>query len=891
MRHFWALLAYVTAVVVAASSCAAGNGHRTSGFASGNGGTAGATGGSGTSTGGANASGGAANGGSSGAFMVPDAGPGMCPAYKSCAQAGYNCGQAPDGCGNLQNCGTCSDPTETCGGGGTQNVCGKPPCIPATCMSLGYDCGMASDGCNGTLDCGGADGGPDCPMGQVCGGNGKPNQCSPGVCVPQTCQQQGFNCGMQGDTCGNAIDCGTCPMNQVCGGGTNPKSGVCGTVCTPKTCAQQGYDCGAATDGCGGIINCGTCTGNQTCGGGGPNKCGVQGGTCTNLCLQQQTCPMMGQTTSISGTVYAPNGVDPLPNTLVYVPNAPLQTWTDGVSSPHCSCSADVSGSPLVSAVTDYKGNFTIGNMPVGMNIPLVIQNGRWRRLYTIPNVAACTNTPIPTSGPQQLRMPQVQAEFTKFDNIPLMTFVTGSVDSLECVLRKIGIADSQFSDPAAQGGKGRVRFYLGDSLGLKGSYPFSGGGATYSANTPDESQLWGAQTEMNSYDLAFFPCKGAEWDRTSAAQQTIINYANAGGRVFATHFSYVWLFNDAPFSMTAQWNVNQPGNFTSYPETAYIVTSFPKGNILAQWLQYISASTVFGQMPIDSMKRDFDAVNMPAGQLWIYLIDPNYPTFTNPGVPMHYTFDTPVGVPPAQQCGKVLYNDYHVENAESAGLTFPSECNTLPAFTPQEKLLEYLIFDLGGCVEPATCPPQTCTSQNIQCGPAPDGCGNIIMCGSCPSGETCIAGKCAAGCTPQSCSQQGFVCGMQGDGCGNVQDCGTCPSGTCGGGGQPGKCGSGTCTPKSCAQQKYACGSVGDGCGNIINCGTCPQGEICGGMTPGQCYTAPCTPKTCVELGYNCGEALDGCGNIINCGTCVAPQTCGGGIPPMANVCGGGAN
>jgi hypothetical protein len=773
-------------------------------------------------------------------------------------------------------------------------------------MALGYNCGMASDGCNTTLNCGSTDGGPDCPMGQMCGANNMPNQCGPGICTPKTCQQLGFNCGMQGDGCGNAINCGMCPTNQVCAGGANPKNGVCGTVCTPKSCADQGFNCGAATDGCGGIINCGTCTGNQTCGAGGPNQCGVAGGGCTGLCLQQQTCPTMDggppATTSISGTVYAPNGTDPLPNTLVYVPNAPLKMFTDGVSPPHCDCTADVSGSPLVSAVTDYKGTFTISNMPVGMNIPLVIQNGRWRRLYTIPNVAACMNSAIPTSGAQQLRMPRTEGEFTTFDNIPRIAFVTGAVDTLECVLRKIGIADSQFSNPS---GNGRVKMYMADPASAGGQ------GAPFNNKTPDETTLWGSQAAINQYDLVFFACQGAEFDKTAAAQQTVINYANAGGRVFTTHFGYVWLFNDTPFSTTANWNVAQPAFFTSDPETGYIVTSFPKGMTLAQWLQFIGASTTFGQMPVATLRHDFDGV-IPPAQLWIYLQDANYPQDT-PGVPMHYTFDTPVGAAPAQLCGKVLFDDFHVEDAEcdpikltcpNNGKTcpginlnecanpynFPTECSNGP-MTPQEKLLEFLIFDLGGCVAPPACPPETCMSQNVQCGPAPDGCGNIIMCGGCPSGQTCISGVCTSGCTPMSCMQQGFMCGMQGDGCGNVQNCGMCPSGTCGGGGTPGQCGSGICTPKTCAQQNYMCGAIGDGCGNVLNCGQCPQGEICGGMTPGQCYKPPCTPKTCMGLGYNCGQALDGCGSIINCGTCVAPQTCGGGTPPMANVCGGGAN
>src|ERR1035438_4501595 len=57
------------------------------------------------------------------------------------------------------------------------------------------------------------------------------------------------------------------------------------------------------------------------------------GQTCTCLCLQQVTCSGSA-TTSITGTVYAPNGTDPLPNVTVYIPNAPVDPFTPGVSCP-----------------------------------------------------------------------------------------------------------------------------------------------------------------------------------------------------------------------------------------------------------------------------------------------------------------------------------------------------------------------------------------------------------------------------------------------------------------------------------------------------------------------------------------------------------------------------
>ena len=95
------------------------------------------------------------------------AGPGGCTPT-TCAAQNKNCGTLGDGCGGTLNCGTCTAP-QTCGGGGTPNVCGA--CTPTSCAAQSKNCGTLSDGCGGTLECG------TCTAPQTCGGGGTPNVC------------------------------------------------------------------------------------------------------------------------------------------------------------------------------------------------------------------------------------------------------------------------------------------------------------------------------------------------------------------------------------------------------------------------------------------------------------------------------------------------------------------------------------------------------------------------------------------------------------------------------------------------------------------------------------------------------------------------------------------
>ena len=609
---------------------------------------------------------------------------------------------APDGCGNLQDCGTCTAP-ETCAGGGTQNVCGKPSCSPQTCASQSYDCGMASDTCGGMLDCG------TCATNQTCGAQ-QADVCGTGVCVAKTCAQQGYNCGMEGDGCGNLLDCGTCSTNQVCGGGLSPQTGICGTeACVSQTCAQQGFNCGMATDGCGSVLNCASCPTGQLCGGGGPNVCG---GT---------TCPAGSELVyvwSLDNNIYS---FDP-----------PTKTFTS-VATPDCDASN-----------------------PNSMAIDR--------------NLVAWLNYLTPGAG-------------TPNDYIYKFDLTKGS-----------GCQASGIQIPA-----GYTQVGMGFSTDTSG-------GTTETLYVDGISGAGLASVDMTTKTIV--PIGDFSNDANLKGQSCELT-----GTGSALLYGY---FTTSPYVRVAQLNKTNSNE--------------------------ISDTQLQGFTPPSAW-----AFSFWGGDFYLYA----YPNASNSPNSSVVQYDP-------------ITNALNLAYVANVGFTI-------------------IGAGVSTCAPTTPCVPKTCAQANVQCGAAGDGCGNIIMCGSCSVGQACVGGACTTGCTPKTCTGQGFACGMQGDGCGNAINCGTCPSGqSC----NAGTCSNGTCNPKNCSQQGYVCGSVGDGCGNIQNCGSCPQGEVCGGMTPGQCYKPPCTPKNCTQLGYNCGQATDGCGGVINCGKCTGAQTCGGG--GVANVCGG---
>jgi hypothetical protein len=416
------------------------------------------------------------------------------------------------------------------------------------------------------------------------------------------------------------------------------------------------------------------------------------------------------QNTTVSGTVYDPRTTSaalPLPNVLVYASTTPVSAPAAGVQ---CLTVQTPSGSNIVSyAYTAVDGTFTLQNVPENTAYTLVIQAGKWQRQFS-ESVGAG-----PLSG-LILNMPATHTQ----GNIPMIAIATGSVDGVECVLRDMGIADTEFTDDnQTVNPGGYIHLYKGSSSA----------GAQINASTPSEALLMnGASvTPLNAYDMVMFPCQGNPSDQATATGATnLLDFANAGGRVFTTHYSYAWLYPGAPydsqFAPVANWSpINTVSGELSESQittgVGTVATNFSDGATLAQWLEN-SGATVAGtsnQIDISTLRTDVDTV-IPPTQSWVTLNSGSYAGQTGNPV-MQMTFNAPVGAPAASQCGRIMYNDYHVYNISDAGATFPTECPD-PAthvMSAQEKMLEYALFDLSTFVQPVVVP-----TLNVTFNPSP---------------------------------------------------------------------------------------------------------------------------------------------------------------------------
>lgn len=261
---------------------------------------------------------------------------------------------------------------------------------------------------------------------------------------------------------------------------------------------------------------------------------------CTNLeCFQD--CSR----TSLTGTVRDPAGLNPIPGVMVYVPNGEPAELAPGRVCERCE--SQFSGSPIASTVTRFDGTFSLENLPSNVPFKLVLQTGRWRRIVEVEPIARCATA---TLEPELSRLPRTQRRCvgdtcTGEGDIPQMALFLSDADPLQCLLRKIGIAESEFTTSNANG---RVHLFNDNGMRMPG--------ARSAVLGPDA--LLDDPAAMERYDAILAPCDSRHGHYSSRTRSgpnynsfpeptarpwqraNMRNYIDAGGRLFATHWRTV---------------------------------------------------------------------------------------------------------------------------------------------------------------------------------------------------------------------------------------------------------------------------------------------------------------------------------------------------------------
>ena len=403
----------------------------------------------------------------------------------------------------------------------------------------------------------------------------------------------------------------------------------------------------------------------------------------------------LGCKTTVSGTIYDPAGKLPLYNVVVYVPGEALSPIAEGASCE--TCDGNFSGKPIAAALSDAAGKFTmdVSVLSSTKDVPVVVQVGKWRRELKIPTIAACADTALDAS---LTRLPRNKGE----GNMPKIAMVRGGSDALECLIRKLGVDDAEFTTDSQSG---RVHlYYIAGGTATTGTSQMAAGSAALSTS----STLFSDLTKMKAYDLIMMACPGSGslvGKSPLAEHLNVRAYADQGGRVFGSHYNVDHIRWEKytpmnPYPDVVQFTSSAHGFADNYVATGIIDTTFPKGKAMSEWLVNVGGSTVPGQLPILDGEHSADAVVNPNGQSWITTTDDK----GHAGVVEYFSFPTPID---GAACGRMVFSSLHVSSGtgDSGKVAFPDGCKSA-TLSPQEKALAFMFFDLASCVQPETGDP-----------------------------------------------------------------------------------------------------------------------------------------------------------------------------------------
>lgn len=406
------------------------------------------------------------------------------------------------------------------------------------------------------------------------------------------------------------------------------------------------------------------------------------------VCKAQGSVPVE---TILRGRVTTQNGLSPVADAVVYVPESGTLAPLPAALS--CDlCTSPSAGRNVTIARTDAQGQFVLRGVPAADKVPLVVQKGRFRRLFQVP-VAPCQDQTLPLSS--TLSLPASRSE----GDLPRMAVATGDHDSIECVLSHLGIALSEFGPPSPERA---VHLYNNHSPGqptLPGQAPVA--------------ELLRDLDRLRQYDVVFLGCSATTYSSVLLREPQVLDnlreYVGAGGRLYVTDWSYDFLAQLPALSPLVCFEddlscaVTTPHGFhtavakggTGEPLLAAVDRSTEKGRALAAWLPHVTAQPPLrpDALPITDLLPGWvqlRQVASPAVTTWLSAESSGRVR------PLTISLDFPVAAP----CGRVLFSSYHTRE-RPPGLTFPSYCPAQSQPLPQEHILGYLLYELSSCLGP----------------------------------------------------------------------------------------------------------------------------------------------------------------------------------------------
>ncbi len=384
-----------------------------------------------------------------------------------------------------------------------------------------------------------------------------------------------------------------------------------------------------------------------------------------------------GTHTSLTGTVYAPNGTDPIPNVRVYAAAA-----INAYPTQYCDrCDAPVDPA-FASTYTAPNGTFSLSldEVPAGASIDFTIQIGRFRKHTTVP-VTACTSAALAPASAAVL-----PGNSTAGD-IPSIVVSTGNEDHLDVVLTNLGITQYDCYE-----------------------------GTTFTGTSDSTCQLVPNMTiadvieggSLANYDMAFLSCApGAYADYITTHDQSTMtsntqNWVTNGGRIFVTDTAYDYIAQPFPSDITWEGTSGSPqpvddANIGCAPKPdggsahAVLYPATVDDMKLGAWLELEGVAS--GSPPVAEVQGFYEPwsaiASLPmTSETIIDAKMPIDPTFSSTGCSSPTTSDLPLTTQfEVGGCGRVVFSSFHTYTGTGA-----------TSQAANEKIMEYLIFAVAQC-------------------------------------------------------------------------------------------------------------------------------------------------------------------------------------------------